>query len=71
MRLLTHEQIQHLAEILVEECGPCLSSDELSEQIALLLEDIAGFESAPDSAVHQLITDIGRHYYGTCNHEED
>lgn len=68
MRLLTHEQIQDLAEILVEECGPCLSGDESSEQIALLLEDIAGFESASDSDVHQIIIEIGRNYHDAIQH---
>lgn len=68
MRLLTHEHIQHLAEILVEEYGPCLTGDELSEQIALLLEDIAGFESAPDSDVRQIIIEIGRTYHDAVQH---
>lgn len=71
MALLNKQQIVDLANIIVEECGPCLKGDELSEHIGLLLEDIAGFETAPDSDIHQIITDIGRYYHDICKHHEE
>ena len=71
MTLLTEQQIEDLALIIVEECGPCLNEDELSEQIGLILEDIAGVETASDSVVHQVITDIRRHYHDACEHTEE
>ena len=72
MQLLTQQQIHDLAEILVEEYGPCLTGDELLEHIAMLLEDISGFESAPGSAVDRVITEIGRTYHDAVQqHEAD
>ena len=57
MSLLTPDQIQDLAVIVLEECGSCLSDDELTDEIALLLEDIAGFETASDEVVRQMINE--------------
>lgn len=71
MTPLTNEQLSTLAEIVIETSGPCLTKDELTEQIALLLEDVAGFETAPDSEVHQVITEIRRRYYDTADQHKE
>ena len=70
MSLLTTNQIHDLAVIVLEECGPCLCDDELTEQIALLLEDIAGFEMASEQVVRQVINEVRRHYHDTSSQYE-
>ena len=63
MALLTQDRIQDLAVIVLEECGSCLSDNELTDEIALLLEDIAGFEMASDQVVRQVINQARSHYH--------
>ena len=64
MTLLTDHQIEDLALIVVEDFGNGLSDDELSEQVASLLEHVAGFETASDLTVDRIISQIKRHYNG-------
>jgi hypothetical protein len=72
MSLLTTDQIQDLVLSIVETCGPCLNDDELTEHIALLLENIAGFETASSRSVDRIINDVRRRYHDTVNqHEAD
>ena len=71
MNILSTTQVKDIANILVEECGPSLTGGELSDQIGLLLEDISGFETASDSDIHQVITEIERYYHDTCKHLEE
>ena len=68
---LTEQQIHDLANIVYEENGSCLTSDELKEQIALLLEDVAGFEVASEKAVRRVINQIRNHYHVTSSEHED
>ena len=63
MSLLTTDQIQDLAVIVLEECGSCLSDDELAEGIAFLLEDVAGFETASEDVVCHVINQARSHYH--------
>jgi hypothetical protein len=65
MTLLTTIQTKDLAMIVLEECGSCLSDDELTEEIAMLLEDISGFETASDRAVRQVINQVRSRYHDT------
>ena len=68
---LTNQQIYDLAMIVFEENGACLTSDELDEQIALLLEDVAGFEVASAKAVRRVINQIRNHYHvASSEHDE-
>jgi len=67
---LTKQQIHDLAIIVFEENGG-LSGDELDEQIALLLEDVAGFEMASDKAVRRMINQSRNHYHVASNEHED
>ena len=70
MSLLTTNQIHDLTVIVLEQCGPCLCDDELTEQIALLLEDIAGFEMASEQVVRQVINEVRRHYHDASSQYE-
>lgn len=71
MSLLMTNQIHDLAVIVLEECGPCLNDDELIEQVAMLLEDIAGFETASERVVRRVINQVRSHYHVASNHHED
>ena len=71
MSLLTPDQIQDLAVIVLEECGSCLSDDELTDEIALLLEDIAGFETASDELVSDVINQSRSHYHDISKQHEE
>ena len=71
MALLTKDQVHDLAVIVLEECGPCLSDDELTDQIALLLEDIAGFETASPRTVRRIVNEVRRHYHDAIDNRKD
>ena len=71
MALLTQDQIQDLAVIALEERGSCLSDDELTDEIALLREDVAGFETASDKLVRQVINRARSHYHDICEQHEE
>jgi len=64
---LTDSQIQQLAEIVVSVYGSDLAEAALAEAIALLLEDISGFELASVSIVHATLNAIRSKYYECCN----
>ena len=68
---LTEQQIYDLAIIVFEESSSCLTSDELDEQIHLLLEDVAGFEVASAKAVRRVINQIRNHYHVASSEHED
>ena len=63
MNPLIEEQSELLVQIVIEECGFELSDDQLIEQIALLLEDVAGFEVMSDDDLAQTIDQIRSAYY--------
>jgi hypothetical protein len=71
MSLLTTNQIHNLAAIVLEECGPCLNDDELTEQIGLFLENIAGFETASERMVCRVINQVRSHYHVASSQHED
>jgi hypothetical protein len=71
MNELTDEQIQMLADIVHEQFGSCLNEDELTDHILLLLEDVAGFETAPDRLVRQILNDVRRYYDGKSSESTD
>lgn len=71
MSLLTTNQVHDLAVIVLEECGPCLNDDELTEQVAMLLEDISGFETATEHEVYRVITQVRSHYHVASSQHED
>ena len=65
--LLNTTQVQALAEIVLEECGRNLDDADLDDQIGQLLEDIAGFETPPNSIVEDTIHSIRSRYYEFSN----
>ena len=64
MYTLTAEQKQQLVEILIEEFGDELEFDDFTDALLGLLDDIAGFETAPQSVIDKLTQQIWRKYHG-------
>lgn len=64
MNTLTADQKQQLAEILVEEFGEGMEFEDFTEALLGLLDDIAGFETAPQSVIDKLTQQIWRKYHG-------
>lgn len=64
MYTLTTDQEQQLVEILVEESGEGMDFENFTEALLGLLEDIAGFETAPQTVIDQLIQQLWSKYHG-------
>lgn len=64
MYSLTADQEQQLVEILVEESGEGMDFDNFTDALLGLLEDIAGFETASQTVIDQLVQQIWRKYHG-------
>jgi hypothetical protein len=64
---LTNEQIQHLAQYILEIYGPDLTGQQLTDGVLLVLEDIAGYELADDEAIRLILNQIREHYYDLIN----
>ena len=62
MNGFTHAQIQHLAQYLLEDYSPDLTSQRLTDAILLVFEDIAGFELADEVAMNLIISQIREQY---------
>lgn len=56
--MLTPPQIKQLAEMIKEEEIDVSNKDEVNEYIYLLLEDIAGFETAAEEIQSKIVSDI-------------
>lgn len=59
---LTNEQLNEIVTLIIDFYGPRLSCDELSEIIGLILENIAGFDTADPQSLMQTISDIRSQY---------
>ena len=64
---LTNEQIQYLAQYILDEYGPDLTGHRLTDAILLLLEDIAGYEMADELAMNHIINQIREQYDDLIN----
>ena len=64
MHTLTTEQKQTLVEIINEKFGSHLEFDEFADAMCGLFEDIAGFETIPESKSHRLVNQLWRKYRG-------
>ena len=64
---LTNEQIQHLAQYILDDNGPDLTGHRLTESVLLVLEDIAGFEMADDKAMKLILNQIREQYDDLIN----
>ena len=63
MKSLTTEQKQQLVEIISEEFGARLSQTEFVEALLGLLDDVPGFETAKQSTINKLATQLWSQYH--------
>jgi hypothetical protein len=63
MNSLTAEQKQQLVEILNEEFGTGMTHAEFTDALLSLLEDIPGFETAKQSTINKLATQLWSQYH--------
>ncbi len=68
MHQLTEHQVDLLVDILIEECGFGLSDDQIADQVAMLLEDVPGFEVVSDDALSQTINRVRSAYHVANQH---
>ena len=61
---LSVDQQQSLVEIINDQFGPCLSFENFTDQVLLLLEDISGFEVISGSESHTIINQLWSYYHG-------
>ena len=71
MTHFTHQQIQLLAQIIIDEVGDDLSLDELKEQINLLLENTAGLEGVSEQSLSLIVNQIRSEYHGNSSKENN
>ena len=64
---LSSEQVKELAQYLLDEYGPDLTGQGLTDGVLLVLEDIAGYESADEEVVQLILNQIREHYYDLIN----
>lgn len=63
MYTLTADQKQQLVEILDEDFGEGMEFEDFTDALLGLLDDIAGFETAPQTVIDKLIEQIWRKYH--------
>lgn len=63
MYTLTADQKQQLVEILVEDFREGMEFEDFTDALLGLLDDIAGFETAPQTVIDKLIEQIWRKYH--------
>lgn len=63
MKTLTTEQQQNLVEIINDELGVEMDLTEFTEALLGLLEDIAGFETAPQKTINTLTQQLWSQYH--------
>lgn len=64
MYTLTADQKQQLVEIIVEDFGEGMEFEDFTDALLSLLDDIAGFETAPQTVIDKLTQQIWRKYHG-------
>lgn len=63
MYTLTTDQKQQLVEILVEEFGEGMDFDDFTDALLGLLDDIAGFETAPPVVIDEIVQHLWSQYH--------
>jgi len=63
MKSLTTEQKDQLVEIITEEFGSGMTPAEFTDALLGLLEDIPGFETAKQSTINKLVTQLWSKYH--------
>ena len=71
MAHLTDQQIQSLAQIIIDEYGKNLSLNDLNEQIYLLLENTAGLEDLSEQSLSLIVNQIRSEYHGNSRKENN
>jgi hypothetical protein len=61
---LSIDQQKTLAEIISDQFGPRLSSNEFTDRVLLMFEDIPGFEMISDSESQNIINQLWSYYHG-------
>jgi hypothetical protein len=64
---LSSEQVKELAQYLLDEYGPDLTGQGLTDGVLLVLENIAGYEFADEEVMQLILNQIREHYYGLIN----
>jgi hypothetical protein len=64
---LSSEQVKELAQYLLDEYGPDLTGQGLTDGVLLVLEDIAGYELADEEAMRLILNQIREQYYDLIN----
>ena len=64
---LSSEQVKELTQYLLDEYGPDLTGQGLTDGVFLVLEDIAGYELADEEAIQLILNRIREHYYDLIN----
>jgi hypothetical protein len=68
-RFLTNDQIQEISNIVTDQSGFNLPTDELVDAIRLVLEDIPGIEIVSNQEIHHLTNLIRNSYNGHIKHQ--
>lgn len=63
MNRLTTKQKQQLVEIITEEFGTELPQTEFTDALLGLLENVPGFETAKQSTINKLTTQLWSKYH--------
>ena len=63
----TNEQVQHLAQYILDDYGSDLTGHRLTDCALLVMEDITGFEMADDEAMKLILNQIREQYYDLIN----
>lgn len=64
---LSSKQIQQLARYLLDEYGPDLTGQRLTDCALLVLENIAGYEMADSKETNLILNQIREQYYDLIN----
>jgi hypothetical protein len=64
---LSSEQVKELAQYLLDEYGPDLTGQRLTDGVLLVLEDIAGYELTDEEAIQLILNQIREQYYDLIN----
>jgi hypothetical protein len=64
-KFLTEDQLHQLAIVVIDMYGAGLPRDELEESIALVLENVPGYELASTRTIRRVVDQVSRYYDDT------
>jgi hypothetical protein len=68
-RFLTNDQLQEISNIVTDQFGFDLPTDELVDAIRLVLEDVPGIEIVSHQEIHHLTNLIRNFYHDHIKHQ--